>query len=240
MYQLRGRVGRGKIRAYAYMLVPGSNTMSPLAQKRLEALSEFTELGSGYRLATRDLQIRGAGNILGHSQSGQIESVGMDMYLDLLSQAIAAQRGEKLAPKVEPEVNINLQAYLPEDYVEDVNQRLVLYRRIASVMTDADADDIELELADRFGRLPPQVELLLDVARTKNVLRENLILSVDFADRQLVFAFHEDAEKSLEKILGIVAADTRRFRFTPDLKLYARCPTPPGRELLQEIRQIFA
>jgi transcription-repair coupling factor (superfamily II helicase) len=240
MYQLRGRVGRGKIRAYAYMLVPGSNTMSPLAQKRLEALSEFTELGSGYRLATRDLQIRGAGNILGHSQSGQIESVGMDMYLDLLSQAIAQLRGEKIAPKVEPEVNINLQAYLPEDYVDDVNQRLVLYRRIASVMTDADADDIELELADRFGRLPPQVEMLLDVARTKNVLRENLILSVDFADRQLMFAFHEDAEKSLDKILGIVAADDRRFRFTPDLKLYARCPVPPGRELLQEIRKIFA
>jgi transcription-repair coupling factor (superfamily II helicase) len=121
MYQLRGRVRRGKIRAYAYMLVPGSNTMSPLAQRRLEALSEFTELGSGYRLATRDLQIRGAGNILGHSQSGQIESVGMDMYLDLLSQAIAELRGEKMAPKVEPEVNINLQAYLPGDYVEDVN-----------------------------------------------------------------------------------------------------------------------
>jgi len=240
MYQLRGRVGRGKIRAYAYMLVPGSNTMSPLAQKRLEALTEFTELGSGYKLATRDLQIRGAGNILGHSQSGHIESVGMDMYLDLLAQAIAALRGEKLAPRVEPEVNINLQAYLPDDYVEEVNQRLVLYRRIASVASDAEADDIELEISDRFGRLPLQVETLLDVARTKNVLREQLILSVDYADRQLVFTFHEDAEKSLDKILGIVAADPKRFRFTPDLKLSARCATPPGRELLQEIRKIFA
>ena len=116
----------------------------------------------------------------------------------------------------------------------------MLYRRIASVATDADADDIELELADRFGSLPVQVELLLDVARTKNVLREQLVLSVDHADRQLVFTFHEDAEKSLEKILSIVAADTKRFRFTPDLKLYARCPLPPGRELLQEIRKIFA
>ena len=137
-------------------------------------------------------------------------------------------------------MNINLQAYLPEDYVEDVNQRLVLYRRIASVMTDADADDIELELADRFGQLPLQVETLLDVARTKNVLREQLMLSVDYAERQLVFTFHEDAEKSLEKILGLVAADQKRFRFTPDLKLYARCTVPPGRELLQEIRKIFS
>jgi transcription-repair coupling factor (superfamily II helicase) len=239
MYQLRGRVGRGKIRAYAYMLVPGSNTMSPLAQKRLEALTEFTELGSGYKLATRDLQIRGAGNILGHSQSGHIESVGMDMYLDLLAQAIAELRGEKLVPKVEPEVNINLQAYLPEDYVEDVNQRLVLYRRIASVTDDAEADDIELEISDRFGRPPLQVETLLDVARTKNVLREHLILSVDHADRQLVFTFHEDAEKSLDTILNIVAADPRRFRFTPDLKLHARCAAATGRELLQEIRKVF-
>jgi transcription-repair coupling factor (superfamily II helicase) len=123
--------------------------------------------------------------------------------------------------------------------VEEVNQRLVLYRRIASVATDADAEDIELEIADRFGPLPAQAEMLLDVARTKNVLREHLILSVDFADRQLVFSFHEDAEKSLEKILALVATDPKRFSFTPDLRLHARCALPPGRELLQEIRKIF-
>ncbi|MEI6127231.1 MAG: transcription-repair coupling factor, partial [Pseudomonadota bacterium] len=239
MYQLRGRVGRGKIRAYAYMLVPGSNVLSPDAQKRLEAISEFTELGAGYRLATRDLQIRGAGNILGHSQSGHIASVGMDMYLELLGEAIAGLKGEKAEPKIEPEVNLNIQAYIPEDYVTDINQRLVLYRRIASAGSDIEVRNIEDEIDDRFGLLPAQVATLLEVARVKNLLRENLVVSVDFSDRHIVLSFHEDAEKSLEKILALVAADQKRYRFTPDLKLYAHYGGPGGRDILEAIQSIL-
>lgn len=239
MYQLRGRVGRGKIRAYAYMLVPGSNILNPDAQKRLEALSEFTELGSGYRLATRDLQIRGAGNILGHSQSGHIAAVGMDMYLELLNEAITGLKGEKAAPRIEPEVNLSLQAYIPEEYVSDVNQRLVLYRRIAAADSDDMVDDIEAEIADRFGRLPGQVEALLEVARIKNLLRQLLIISVDYVDRHLVFSFHEDAEASLDRILALVAADPRRFRFSPEHRLFAHCNSAEGKDILLEIKNIF-
>ena len=115
--------------------------MSPVAQKRLEALSEFTELGSGYRLATRDLQIRGAGNILGHSQSGQIAAVGMDMYLQLLDEAIHELKGEKLPPRIEPTVNLPVPAYIPEDYIADINQRLVLYKRLSLVLIEDDIAD---------------------------------------------------------------------------------------------------
>jgi transcription-repair coupling factor (superfamily II helicase) len=213
--------------------------MSRDSVKRLEALSEFTELGSGYRLATRDLQIRGAGNILGHSQSGHIAAVGIDMYLELLNETITKLKGEKVPLKIDPEVNLNIQAYIPEDYVEDINQRLVLYRRIASVVEDYEAVDIEEELLDRFGKLPQQVGTLLEVARVKNLLRRHLVVSVDFIDRQIVFTFHDDAEDSLDKILSIVSGDQKRFRFTPELKLFANYSGDSSRDILQEIRGIL-
>jgi transcription-repair coupling factor (superfamily II helicase) len=207
--------------------------------KRLEALSEFTELGSGYRLATRDLQIRGAGNILGHSQSGHIDAVGMDMFLELLNDAVRELKGEKTAPKIDPEVNIKIQAYIPEDYVPDINQRLVLYRRMASAGEEDEVSDLEDELLDRFGKLPSQVEALLETARIRNLLREYLIVSVDYYDGQIVFTFHADAEASLDKIIALVESNSERFRFTPDLKLFAKHSKGEGTGVLQEIREIL-
>ncbi len=239
MYQLRGRVGRGKVRAYAYLLIPGKSVLNRDAVRRLEALTEFTELGSGYRLATRDLQIRGAGNILGHSQSGHIAAVGVDMYLELLHEAITELKGEKAPPQIDPEVNLNIQAFIPETYVGDVNQRLVLYRRIASVTQDDETRDVEEELRDRFGKLPAEVENLLEIARLKNFLRGHLVVSVDFFKSQLVFAFHEEAEASLEKILSIVASDQHRFRFTPEGKLFAAYSYTDEQDILGEIRNIL-
>ncbi|MBM4311839.1 MAG: transcription-repair coupling factor [Deltaproteobacteria bacterium] len=237
MYQLRGRVGRGKVRAYACLLVPASSSMSPEAAKRLEALSEFSELGSGYRLATRDLQIRGAGNILGHAQSGHMASVGMDMYLELLADTIAAMKGEQARPRIDPEVNLQLQAYIPEDYVSDVNQRLVLYRRIAAVLAEEETFDIEAEMRDRYGVLPPQAGMLLEVARLRSALRSLLITAVDYYRGCLVFSFHDDAAEQLDHIVRTVSADPARFQFTPEMKLLAR--VGPGAELTVEVRSVL-
>ena len=128
--------------------------------------------------------------------------------------------------------------YIPDHYVTDINQRLVLYRRIASALDDEEVIDIEEEIMDRFGKLPPQVEALLEVARVKNILREALAVSVDVFDSQIVFTFHEDAEESLDKILAIVAADPDRFRFSPDLKLYAS-RGEEDMDVLQEIKKIL-
>jgi len=221
MYQLRGRVGRGKVRAYAYLMIPGTNILNRDAAKRLEAVSEFTELGSGYRLAARDLQIRGAGNILGHSQSGRIASVGIDMYLEILMDTIQERKGEKLVPKIDPDVNINIPAFIPEDYVPDVNQRLLIYRRFAAAVSDEDIIEIEEELIDRFGRVPEQVENLLKIAGLKNVLRDNMVISADCSQKEILLTFHEAAETQLDKILKIVASDHKRFRFTKDNRLIA-------------------
>jgi transcription-repair coupling factor (superfamily II helicase) len=237
MYQLRGRVGRGRVRAYACLLVPGSSIVSPDAAKRLEALHEFSELGSGYRLATRDLQIRGAGNILGHAQSGHMASVGMDMYLELLAETIAALKGEQVPPRIEPEVNLQLQAYIPEDYVDDVNQRLVLYRRIAVLGCDDEVAEIENELRDRYGILPPQTSLLLEVARLRSALRTLLITAVDYYQGHLVFSFHDDAAEQIDHIVRIVSSAPDRFAFTPDMKLRAR--VAPGADLPVEARDVL-
>jgi len=237
MYQLRGRVGRGKVRAYACMLVPGTSIVSPEAAKRLEALSEFSELGSGYRLANRDLQIRGAGNIVGHAQSGHMAAVGMDMYLELLAETIAEFKGEPSPPKIDPEVNLQLQAYIPEEYVPDVNQRLVLYRRIAGALVDEESCDIEDEMRDRYGVLPEQVELLLEVSRLKIVLRNLLITAVDCYKGCLVFSFHEDAFEQLDHIVKIISADPGRFKFTPEHKLHVGIV--PDADLLPEVRVVL-
>ncbi len=237
MYQLRGRVGRGKVRAYAYMLIPGRNLLNRDAAKRLEALSEFTELGSGYRLATRDMQIRGAGNLLGHSQSGHIAAVGIDMYLELLNNAIAELKGEQTALKVEPEINLNIPGFIPEDYVRDVNQRLVLYRRIATVKSDDAVDEIEEELRDRYGKIPKETENLLSVAKIKNLLRTRLILSVDTNGKQLIFSFHEKAEPSVEKVLSLVSENPEKYFFTPEFKLYAEIDRK--NDIIKQIRAMM-
>ncbi len=237
MYQLRGRVGRGKVRAYAYLLIPGTNILSRDAAKRLEAVSEFTELGSGYRLAARDLQIRGAGNILGHSQSGRIASVGIDMYLELLNDTIKERKGEKLVPRIDPEVNLNIPAFIPEEYVSDVNQRLLIYRRFATAVSDEEVIDIEEELLDRFGQIPAQVENLIKIAGLKNVLRDNMIISVDCSKKEIILTFHENAEMQLDKILSIVSSDQARFRFTKDNRLIA--VYDPDCDIILEIKGIL-
>jgi transcription-repair coupling factor (superfamily II helicase) len=237
MYQLRGRVGRGKVRAYAYLLIPGTNILSRDAAKRLEAVSEFTELGSGYRLAARDLQTRGAGNILGHSQSGRIASVGIDMYLEILNDTIKERKGEKFVPRIEPEVNLKIPAFIPEEYVPDVNQRLLIYRRFSTAVSDEEIIDIEEELLDRFGQIPVEVENLIKIAGLKNVLRENMIISVDFNKKEIVLAFHENAEKQLDKVLAIVSSDQKRFRFTKDNRLIAGFDR--NSDIILEIKRIL-
>lgn len=239
MYQLRGRVGRGRVRAYAYLLIPAESAINQDAVKRLEALAEFTELGSGYRLATRDLQLRGAGNILGNAQSGHIAAVGMEMYLQMLEETIHELKGEHVLPRLDPVVNLPIQAYIPQDYIPDINQRLVIYRRLATALTDHEIADLERELADRYGVLPQPVEQLLHIARLKGVLRRYLISAVDYAGNQLVFSFHEKAEGSLEKILSLVSQNTERFRFTPDLKLIAKTRAIGEQEILDEIKNIL-
>jgi transcription-repair coupling factor (superfamily II helicase) len=191
LYQLRGRVGRGAVRAYAYLLTPKYHELNPEAHKRLEAIAEATELGAGFRIAMRDLEIRGAGELLGEKQHGQIAAVGFDLYTRLLAQAVRDLRGEspqivtggdgtgqeESAAYVNPlaegvQINLPIPAYVPEDYLPEEKLRLRLYRRLAGVTTLKGIEDMAKELADRFGELPEPVANLLYQLRLKILAME--------------------------------------------------------------------
>ena len=170
LYQIRGRVGRSSRRAFAYLTVTKGKALTDVATKRLEAIREFTTFGSGFRIAMRDLEIRGAGNILGAQQHGHMEAVGYEMYLKMLSEAVAVAKGEK--PEVQNTeclVDIRIGAHIPEDYIESLPQRIDIYKKIASVENEKDASDIIDELIDRFGTPPEAVKGLVDVSLLRNM-----------------------------------------------------------------------
>ena len=164
LYQLRGRVGRSDRRAYAYLLVPPEDSLSPVAKKRLAAIREFSDLGSGFRVAALDLEIRGAGNLLGGEQSGHIEAVGFDMYMKLLEETIKELKGEEIEDDLRATVNLRVDLRVDETYIPDVNQRLTVYRRMAAVRTEPDLDRIMDEVRDRYGPPPDSVLNLAEYA----------------------------------------------------------------------------
>jgi transcription-repair coupling factor (superfamily II helicase) len=167
LHQLRGRVGRSGQRAYAYLFHPRDRVLSETAYERLKTIGETTELGSGFKIAMRDLEIRGAGNLLGESQSGHIAAVGYDLYVEMVSQAVAELKGETPRPPAEIKIDLPTPAHLPPDYVPREDLRIEAYRRLAAVTTQAEVDDIRAEWLDRYGPPPEPAAALLDVARVR-------------------------------------------------------------------------
>jgi transcription-repair coupling factor (superfamily II helicase) len=188
LYQLRGRVGRSSRQAFAYFLVPPYMELTPLAKERLKALKEFSELGSGFRLAAKDLEIRGAGNLLGHRQHGSMEAVGFDYYMQLLDQAIRELKGERVE-ETNTEINLKVDIRIPEEYLPQTNLRLNLYKRLASVEDPAEVARIRAEISDRFGPVPGTVENLLRYGTIKHLARRLRIRSIDRTENRTVFRF---------------------------------------------------
>jgi transcription-repair coupling factor (superfamily II helicase) len=193
LYQLRGRVGRSDRRAYAYLLIPPEETLSPVAKKRLAAIREFSDLGSGFRVAALDLEIRGAGNLLGGEQSGHIEAVGFDMYMKLLEQTIKELKGEEIEDDVRANVNLKIDLRVEETYIPDMNQRLTVYRRMAAVRTEQELDKFMDEIRDRYGPPPDSVMNLAEYAAIR-VLSDRLrVESLDREAQTVVLKFRPDA-----------------------------------------------
>lgn len=187
LHQLRGRVGRTNRRAFAYFTFKRGKVLSEIATKRLNAIREFTKFGSGFRIAMRDLEIRGAGSLLGASQSGHLTSVGYDMYLKLLNEAVAEQRGEKPQMSEECVIDIKLDAFIPEDYISNQTQRIACYRKIAMIKNDDDALEVTDELIDRYGDMPKSVHWLIEVAQVRNVAQKAMITEVTQKGDELTF-----------------------------------------------------
>jgi len=235
LYQLRGRVGRSKQRAYAYLLIPGEGVLTRQARERLKVLQDLTELGAGFRIASHDLELRGAGDLLGARQAGQIAAVGFEMYTELLQETIAELQGREHRPQVDPEIRLGLSAYLPESYVSDPNQRLVLYRAMAGADAEEDLYALADELRDRYGEIPEPASLLLEVMRLRVLLKKLWIELAEYDGRRLVCAFHAQTPVPPEKILGLLRQPDR-YQFSPDYRLTVHCGKIAGRELLEMAR----
>ena len=204
LYQLRGRVGRSDRPAYAYLLIPPEDTLTPVAKKRLAAMKEFSDLGSGFRVAALDLEIRGAGNLLGGEQSGQIEAVGFEMYMKLLEETIRELKGEEIEDDVRANVNLRVDLRIDEAYIPDTNQRLTLYRRVASARRDDEIDQILEEAADRYGPLPTSVLNLADYGRIRVMADQLGVESIDRDARSVVIKFGSKSKVDPARLVGLV------------------------------------
>ena len=213
MHQLRGRVGRGLIQAYAYLLIPGEALLSGVARRRIEALEEFSELGSGFHLASRDLEIRGAGNLLGPQQSGHMNSVGFDLYCQMMADAVREAKGEAVSVWVEPELRLGVQGHIPESYVDSEAQRLQLYRRLSAVTDSAALQALHNEMQDRFGVLPEATQQLLEVLEIKIVARQLALERIEHHRRDICLTFHASTPLAPERLLPWLASDNPGFRF---------------------------
>ncbi|QWR76624.1 transcription-repair coupling factor [Candidatus Magnetomonas plexicatena] len=200
LYQLRGRVGRSNVRAYAYLITPSEDAMTGDAKKRMMAIQELSYLGAGLRLAMRDMEIRGAGNLLGPQQSGHIYALGFDTYMELLEEEVAKQRGTFIEREFEPTVDLRIQALIPEDYIEDVGLRLNFYRRVAAVKDEDALIALKDEMRDRFGAIPDVVENLLGVVRVKQLCRALKIELVKRVGQKIVVTASEDAALNVENL----------------------------------------
>ncbi len=231
LYQLRGRVGRSHQRAYAYLMIPGEGLLTKDARERLKVLQEQSELGAGFRIARHDLELRGAGDLLGARQAGQVAAIGFEMYTELLEETIQELKGQSREERIDPEIRLGLSAFLPENYVADPNQRLVLYRKLASAMDDVEIYQASDEMRDRYGELPRAAELLLDVMKLRVIMKQLHVELAEFDGHNLVFAFPANTKVAPEQILALLD-DSKKYRFSPDYRLSIRLGRLPKEEVL--------
>jgi transcription-repair coupling factor (superfamily II helicase) len=234
LYQLRGRVGRSKIRAYAYFTIQADARLNPAAEKRLKVLQSLDTLGAGFVLASHDLDIRGAGNLLGEEQSGHIREVGFELYQSMLEEAVIALKGGEgavIEDQWSPRINLGTSVLIPEAYVPDLQVRLGLYRRLAAVETHDAIDAFAAELIDRFGALPVEVKHLLDVVEIKALCRQAGIEQIDAGPKGAVIAFRHRSFANPDGLIAFIRSEGSGVKLQPDHRLiyYADWDTPEGR-----------
>jgi transcription-repair coupling factor (superfamily II helicase) len=239
LYQLRGRVGRSSRRAYAYLIIPGEDTLTEEAQKRMVAIQELSELGSGFRLAARDMEIRGAGNLLGAEQHGQIAAVGFDLYCDLIRQAVQEMQGQPIEAQMDITIDLQIEAYLPDFYVPDTNQRLNLYKR-ASLLEDAQTIKAwKEELEDRYGALPEAARLFFLQLQIRLLCQKWKITAIHRMGNQVSFTFNEKTPLSPHELIQLVQENGGHFLLSPPSDLSMTVVNTQGEALIHEIRNFF-
>jgi transcription-repair coupling factor (superfamily II helicase) len=221
LYQLRGRVGRSDRQAYAYLLVPSSRRLGDQAAKRLKALQSLDDLGVGFNLALHDLEIRGAGNLLGKEQSGSVAAVGYELYSKILKEAVLNLKGEELPLEelIEPEVKLGYDAFISDIYIPDVSERLVLYQRLAALRDSDETDQLIEEMVDRFGPMTEEALNLLESMRLRSLLRRYGVVSAEQKANRLALVFSPKAPIDINAVLQLAKEHPDRYRFNKNLTL---------------------
>ena len=238
LYQLRGRVGRSNRRAYAYLLIPGEQELSPIARRRLAAIREFSDLGAGFRIAALDLELRGAGSLLGGEQSGHMEALGFDLYTQMLERTVAELRGEEVEDETSVALNLGVDVSIPEDYISDMGQRLRTYKRVSSARDEATLTAIRTETEDRYGRVPLSLDRLFAYARLRRLAEDLAILSLDRTPDGVAIKFSEKARISPEKLAQYVSQNTGTS-FTPNGVLRLVLTEDEQDEVLEVARDVL-
>jgi transcription-repair coupling factor (superfamily II helicase) len=245
LYQLRGRVGRSKLRAYALFTLPATHKITPQAERRLKVLQSLENLGAGFQLASHDLDIRGAGNLLGEEQSGHIKEVGFELYQSMLEEAIAALKAgiaEPVADRWAPQITLGMPVLIPEDYVSDLSVRLSLYRRLADLEDEEAIENFGAELRDRFGPLPDEVRYLFKVVAIKAFCRKANVEKVDAGPKGVVISFRDNSFAHPDRLVTYIRQQGPQARVRPDMKVvfFEEWETPDARvkgvtEILREL-----
>jgi transcription-repair coupling factor (superfamily II helicase) len=241
LYQLKGRVGRSKVRGYAYFTVPANKILQETAEKRLHVIQSLEGLGAGFQLASHDLDIRGAGNLLGDEQSGQIREVGFELYNHMLQEAVAALRATgdaEATTEWTPHITIDAAALMPESYIADLDLRLAMYRRLASLEEPEDIEGFAAELIDRFGSLPAETEHLLQIVAIKQLCRKANVQKLDVGPKGVVLAFRENRFAEPERLIQHIAGSKGRMRVRPDHKLVVMQDTTTPADRLKAAKKV--
>jgi transcription-repair coupling factor (superfamily II helicase) len=243
LYQLRGRIGRGKTRAYAYLTVPPGRALNEAAAKRLDVMQTLDTLGAGFQLSSYDLDIRGAGNLLGEEQSGHIREVGIELYQQLLDEAVASARGRvEEAEKAEwsPQINLGIPVLIPEEYVGELSVRMGLYRRIGSLESQAEIDSFAAEMVDRFGKMPMEAEFLLNTVALKIFCRAAGVEKIDAGEKAVVLSFHENKFARPDRLIGWIQRNAPLVRLRPDHRVIVQRVWADGRQRISGVTSILA
>jgi transcription-repair coupling factor (superfamily II helicase) len=234
LYQLRGRVGRSNKRAYAYLVIPPERELSDIARRRLSAIREFSELGAGFRIAALDLELRGAGNILGGQQSGQLDALGFDLYVKMLERTIQEIRGEVIADEISVSINLGVDVSIPKDYIFETSQRLRTYKRISSANSESELMKIYAEIEDRYGKVPLAIDNLFDYAKLRKLSEELLVISIDKTREGFAIKLDQNAKISPDNLMQFLS-ENKNANFSPNGIL--RIATSGN--LLEEAREIL-
>jgi transcription-repair coupling factor (superfamily II helicase) len=238
LYQLRGRVGRSNRRAYAYLLIPREVELTPIARRRLAALKEFSDLGAGFKIAALDLELRGAGNLLGGEQSGHIEAIGFELYTQMLERAVREMKGDAAPDEAETQLNLGLNIRIPADYIPEENQRLQMYKRVAGVESESRLQDVEVEIKDRYGPPPAAVRNLLDYAALKLLSVRVGVNAIERKRESVTFKFRQNAAVDPEQLARFVSAQ-KGAQFTPDGMLKFTVKATAAEEVLRTLRTVL-